>query len=306
MMHRRSRDAMSSFEDPIGAACALVTAFRADGTVDAARTAAHARRVLDPGCTHVGLFGTTGEGPSLGVGDRAALLDAVLEAGVAPDRIITGVGAASVAEAAAQWRLAAERGAGKVLLLPPFYYKGVDDAGLGAWFDALFAAMGPAARNVILYTIPGVTGVALSPSLIAAIDARHPGAVIGVKDSSGSLESTLALVARLPRLQVLVGHEAHIADAVRRGASGSISGAANFAPEAVAALVRNQVGDERIDQIVAAILAHPVTAAVKAIVAHVEGDPAWYACRPPLVALAHEEAVRLGATFDTLFAAKAA
>lgn len=297
---------MSRFEDPIGAACALATAFRSDGALDAARTAAHARHVLDRGCTHVGLFGTTGEGPSLGITERARLLDAVLAAGVAPDRIIAGVGAASIEEAAAQWRVADERGVRKVLLLPPFYYKGVDEAGLGAWFDALFATMGAAGRGVVLYTIPGVTGVALSPSLIAALDARHPGVVIGVKDSSGSLESTLALVARLPQLQVLVGHEGHIADAVRRGASGSISGAANFAPEAVARLVREQVADERIDQIVAAILAHPVTAAVKAILAHVERDPAWYACRPPLAALAREEAARLGATFDTLFAAKAA
>src|SRR5512144_2629225 len=64
-----------------GLSVALVTPFARDGSVDLARLVAHARRCLDEGCASVTLFGTTGEGASLGAGQRASMLEALDDAG---------------------------------------------------------------------------------------------------------------------------------------------------------------------------------------------------------------------------------
>ena len=297
---------MSSGYETIGASCALATAFRPDGSIDLDRTADLASRVLARGCRHVALFGTTGEGPSIGLAERAALMDALTAAGVAPERMMAGVAASAVADAAAHWRLAAERGCRYVLLVPPFYFKDVEDEGLVGWFAALFEAMGEAARGVILYTIPSMTSVPLSVELVERLKRRFPQTILGVKDSTGSYDNTRALLAAHPDLQIAVGHEPHLAAAVRQGGAGSISGLANFLPEAIARIVTEGADDGRVDALVEAVSALPVIPAVKALIGHAERDPDWARVRPPLTNLGAEEARQLAAGFDRLFTAEAA
>ena len=297
---------MSPGYETIGPSCALATAFRPDGSIDLDRTADLASRVLARGCRHVALFGTTGEGPSIGLAERAAVIDALATARIAPERMIVGVTASAVTDAAALWRLAVERGCRSVLLTPPFYFKEVDDEGLVAWFAALFEAMGGAARGVILYTIPSMTSVPLSIDLVERLKRRFPETILGVKDSTGAYENTRALLAAHPDLQIAVGHEPHLAAAVRQGGAGSISGLANIIPEAITRIVAERADDGRVDALVEAVSALPVIPAVKALIAHVERDPSWARTRPPLTALDADEARQLATGFDRLFAVEAA
>ena len=86
-----------------GLGVALVTPFARDGSVDLARLRAHARRCLDEGCSSVTLFGTTGEGASLGSSQRASMLEALDDAGFdLPTQVLAGIAASSVEDAAAQ------------------------------------------------------------------------------------------------------------------------------------------------------------------------------------------------------------
>ena len=82
-------------------------------------------------------LGDKAKGIEADAGQVAALLDALLSNGIAPERIIAGIAAPAVSDAAAQWRLASERGCRTVLLTPPFYFKDVPDEGLERWFAAL-------------------------------------------------------------------------------------------------------------------------------------------------------------------------
>jgi 4-hydroxy-tetrahydrodipicolinate synthase len=297
---------MTEQRDRFGLSAALATPFLADGAVDFGRAVAQARWCLGEGCSSVTLFGTTGEGSSIGLEDRARLLAALGEAGIAGDRIVGAVAAASVADAEAQARVALEIGCKALLLPPPFYFKGVSDDGLFAWHAALFERLGGAARDVLLYNIPSVTAVPLSIDLVGRLRDAFPALVIGVKDSSGDWAYTQRLLAAHRDLAILIGDERSLAEGVRLGGEGAISGLANICPRIIGRLARDGEDDPRVTALVEAVLAYPVTPAVKALVAHRTGDEAWLHVRPPLMPIGAGDAVRLAARYDTLFAAVAA
>ena len=287
----------------LGLSCALAMPFRADGGLDLPRLVAHARGVLAEGCGSVTAFGTTGEGPSLSLADRAAVLDAFASAGFDFARtVLGGVSACTVEDAAAQADLLYGAGCRAVLLAPPFYFKGVTDDGLFAWFAALFDRLGGRARDVILYHIPSVTQAPLSLALVGRLKDAFPQVVVGVKDSSGDWTYTQALLESRPDLAVLVGDERDLARAAARGAQGSISGLANLFPGTLLPLVAGR-DDPGVGALVDEVLRFPVTPAVKALIAHRTGDPGWSRVRAPLVPLSEADAAWLAARLDTLFAA---
>lgn len=289
-----------------GLSVALTTPFRADTSIDLERLVNHAEWCLGHGSDSVTLFGTTGEGASIGLAGRQQMLGALAGRGIAARDIVAGVAAASMHETVEQARLALDFGCKALLLAPPFYFKGVSDDGLFKWFAHVFEALGPKVRDVILYHIPSVTAVGVSPDLIARLRAAFPGVVTGVKDSSGDAANTQTLLERHGDLAILVGDERQLGAAVRKGAQGTICGMANFAPQLIRPVAIEGRDDPRVTQIVDMILALPVTPAVKALVAHRLGDPEWLHARPPLEALSAEQARQLGAAFDRIMAAQAA
>src|SRR5690606_2914332 len=108
------------------------------------------------------------------------------------------------------------------------------------------------------------------------------GIVAGVKDSSGEWANTEALIKAHPDLAILIGDERSLAAGVRLGGQGAISGLANACPEALAPMALEGRDDRRIIRLVEEVLRLPVTPAVKALVAHRTGDPAWLRTRAPL------------------------
>lgn len=292
--------------DRFGLSVALTTPFGADGTVDLPRLLGHGRACLEAGCGSLTLFGTTGEGASLGMDERARILEALTGQGVDPRQIIAGVAAASTEDAAAQARMALDAGCRGLLAAPPFYFKNVGDDGVFGWFAAWIEALGDAARGVILYNIPQLTGVTLSVPLIERLARAFPGTVVGVKDSSGDWPYTEALLKARGDLAILIGDERHLARGVRIGAQGTISGLANVVPRVLARIVGTGEEDPRILRMVEELLRFPVTPAVKALVAHHRRDPRWLAARPPLVALDKAGAEHMARAFDDIFVAQPA
>ena len=283
-----------------GLGVALVTPFARDGAVDLPRLRAHARRVIDEGCASVTLFGTTGEGASLGTAQRASMLEALDDAGFdLATQVLAGVAASSVDDATAQANQLYDAGGRGILLAPPFYFKGVGDEGVYRWFASVIERC-RAPREVVLYHIPQVTGVPVGSSLVGRLKRAFPGVVTAVKDSSGDWSSTERLLADHPDLHILVGDERLLARAVRHGGSGAINGFANFCARAILPMIER--GDEvpGISALVEALLRHPVTPAVKALVAHRYGDDGFVAVAPPLMPVDADVRAELGAAFDEL------
>jgi 4-hydroxy-tetrahydrodipicolinate synthase len=289
-----------------GLSAAASTPFHANGQINQALLVDHVQWCLAIGCSSVTVFGTTGEGASIALVEREQVFGALAARGIGGDKIVGGVAAVPVKEAAAQARAALDFGCRALLVAPPFYFKNVSDDGLFKWFAQLFETLGAAARDVLLYHIPSMTQAGLSVALVGRLRKAFPEIIAGVKDSSGDWSNTEALLQQHSDLAILVGDERQLARAVRGGAQGTICGLANICPDTVLPLAEKGLDDPRIKQLVDALEKYPVIPAVKAIIAHRTGEKSWLNTRAPLVPIAGAELKALVGHYDAIFAAKAA
>jgi 4-hydroxy-tetrahydrodipicolinate synthase len=294
-------------KDGFGLSCALATPFLANGDVDHARMAQHAQHCLGEGCGSITVFGTTGEGASFGLRERVKTIARLKDAGLDARRaIIGGIASASRDDALDQIAILVDADCRAVLLAPPFYFKGVSDDGLFAWFAGLFEKLSSRARDIILYNIPSVTAVTLSVSLIGRLRAAFPEVIIGVKDSSGDWAYTQQLLAAHSDIIILIGDERHLAQGVRLGAQGAISGLANIITPRLLPLAQHGRDDAGIVQLVDDLLKYPVIPAVKSLIAHKTSDQDWRRTRPPLTALTQADHASLTSAYSAIFTEKAA
>ena len=114
--------------------------------------------------------------------------------------------------------------------MPPFFFKDVGDEAVFACYARLIDAVAEPALRVYLYHIPQFSGVPVEPDVVARLAKAYPGVIAGVKDSSGDYKNTQALLARVPQLSILVGHEPHLPQLLRDGGAGTICGVANVFP----------------------------------------------------------------------------
>ncbi len=105
---------------PAGVFSAACTPVNDDLTPDHAALAAHCRTLLDEGCDGVALLGTTGEANSFSARERMAMLEGVVSAGIAADKLLPGTGVASFMETVELTRHALSLGVRTVVMLPPF------------------------------------------------------------------------------------------------------------------------------------------------------------------------------------------
>jgi 4-hydroxy-tetrahydrodipicolinate synthase len=275
---------------------ALLTPLAADLSVDHGVLTAHVRGLLKAGCGGVTPFGTTGEGPSFSVAERCAAIDALVTAGVPADRILSSVSAAAVTDVIALVRHAQDVGAWGVLLMPPFFFKGLSDAGIVEFYRQVFDAAADRPLRMVLYHLPQVAGVGLTTGIIETLLARYPRHIVAIKDSAGNRASSLAWAAAFmqagaTRIGVHVGHEPDLPALARCGSGGAVSGLANFLPQAVHRLVAEPdspgaaVDLARIERLLAALGGYALIPALKGIMALRSGDTGWLRVRSPLVAL---------------------
>jgi 4-hydroxy-tetrahydrodipicolinate synthase len=269
----------------------VLTPFTRTGAPDPGRFAGFCRFLLDQGADGLAIFGTTSEANSMSAGERMALLDRLVAAGIPPDKLMPGTGACSMTEAAELARHAADHGVGGVLLLPPFYYKGMSDDGLYAFVAGVIERVGGAALKIYLYHIPPMAVVGYSLDLVGRLIRGYPETVVGLKDSSGDFANTAALIERFPGFAVFPGSEVFLLDGLRKGGAGCITATGNVNVPGIRRVYENWRTPEA-DALQAAITnlrktiqAYPMVPALKRIVAHFHHDPDWAAVRPPMVPL---------------------
>lgn len=267
--------------ETFGLSAALTTPFSDDFSIDSGRMIAHAKDLLAEDCTRVTLFGTTGEGASLSERERIAVLEAFAAADVDPDRLIAGICATALEQAVEQASAALGMGVQTLLVPPPFYFKGLGEEGLFAWYAGLLDHIGPRGARVLLYHIPQVTAVALPLVMVQELKQRYGDAILGVKDSGGHWPTTESFLGESD-LFTLVGDERQLARAVRQGGAGAISGMANVFPRELAALVQTGQDDTRLSSMVDSLVTLPVTPAIKTLVGLKRGDESWNRVRAPL------------------------
>ena len=270
----------------------VVTPFDRELRPDGIRLAQHCRWLLEQGVGLV-VFGTNSEANSMSVAEKITLLDELMAAGLPPSRMMPGTGCCAFTDTAELTRHALRLGCAGVLMLPPFYYKGVSDEGLFRSYAEVIERVGDRRLRIYLYHIPPVSQVPISLSLIERLLKAYPGTIAGIKDSSGDWNNTQAMLDRFqsPEFDVFAGSEAFLLATLRGGGAGCITAAANVNPGPIARLARSwQQPDADAQQ--AALNAvrgvfqqFPMIPALKAAIAQYSNDPAWVTVRPPLVEL---------------------
>lgn len=277
-----------------------ITPFASDLSVDVERFVTNSRALLDDGADGLAPFGTTSEANSMSVGERMNALDALIESGIDPQRLIPGTGCAALTDTIALTRHATERGCLGTLTLPPFYYKGVTEQGLVDSYSAVIDAVADARLRIYLYHIPQMTGVPITLTLIEMLMKKHPGVFVGLKDSSGNWDNTRSVIEAFPELETYSASEALIPQNVSAGGAGCISASANVNARNIVALMR-ALGSPEEAGIASGVTAVrkifeglPLIPAIKAATALRHGDEAYAIVRPPFVRLGaeHGEAVQ--------------
>jgi 4-hydroxy-tetrahydrodipicolinate synthase len=294
---------MSKVKRIEGVLSPVITPFRREYAPDEERFVRHCRWLLKSGCAGLAIFGTNSEANSMSVGEKRRLLEALLKGGVSPASLMPGTGHCAISDSIELTRAAVELGCAGVLMLPPFYYKGVSDEGLYRNFAEIIERVGDERLQLYLYHIPPVSQVAITLGLIERLLSKYPGIVAGVKDSSGDWSNTKAMLDAFAKegFDVFAGSEAFLLENMRHGGKGCITATGNVNPGAIDRLYKSWRSPDA-DKLQAGISAtrkivqkQPMIPALKAIVAHYGNDAAWKTCRPPLVELTasqEEELIR--------------
>jgi 4-hydroxy-tetrahydrodipicolinate synthase len=183
-------------------------------------------------------------------------------------------------------------GCAAVMVLPSFFYPGTGENGQARYFGELIKAVDNPAMKMILYHIPQNSGVPVSPALTARMSAAFPDTVVAYKDSAGSFDNTLAVIAAAPTVSVFPSSEAQLTMGLANGGAGCISATVNLNAAAIRALYDAAVAGEDVSKADAAVKAFRkviqdagLIPAMKAILAVRSGDERWLNLRAP-----HEDA----------------
>ncbi len=288
-----------------GVNAAVLTAMNADLSVDIDRMAAHSRWLLVNGCNNLAILGTTGEANSLGISERIAVMEGLVERGISATRLLPGTGTTALTDTVLLTRRAAELGCRGALLLPPFYYKNPSDDGLFAYFSEVIQRTGGDIK-IYLYHFPQQAVVGFGVALIARLLAAFPGVVKGIKDSSGDYANSKAYADHFAKdgFEVYAGDDSLLRPMLQVGGAGCITAAANVNCAIGAQVYANWdgVAGEQAQLVLTAtrkaVTSVPLIPGLKSLVARNTGDARWTAIRPPHLKLTAAQEAGLFAAFD--------
>ncbi|MGP9808437.1 dihydrodipicolinate synthase family protein [Halomonas sp. AOP12-C2-37] len=269
----------------------VITPFSDDLMPDVERFINHCRWLLS---SDVGLaiFGTNSEANSLTVAEKRQLIDALLADGVPSNRLMPGVGSCTIGDTVELTQHAVKAGTAGVLMLPPFFYKGVSEEGLFRYFSEVIERVASSALRIYLYHIPPVSQIPITLALVERLLKRYPDTIAGLKDSSGDWTNTAALIDNFGAdMAIYAGSEHFLLQTMQAGGAGCISATANVNPAPIAALANTwQAHDadqqqETISSLRRVFECFPMIPALKAATAQYSGDGPWCRVRPPLVEL---------------------
>lgn len=280
------------------------------GIIDHAAFAVHARALLEEGCDGIALLGTTGEANSFGLHERQELLEKAIAAGVPADCLLPGTSQTSIADTVELTRHAVNAGVKAVVLLPPFYYKGVSDEGLFRFYADVIEGVGSDRLKVVLYHIPPISQIGLSHDLIARLRESFPGVVVGIKDSSGKLESMEGFAKAFSDFSVFAGADPFMLPLLPAGGAGCITSSSNLIAPYLRVVFDNWHKPEEAERVHKAQDAinqwrdltntYVQIPTVKAMLAKRRNHKGWVNVRPPLIGLDADQQASLWARMSAL------
>ncbi|KAI8869315.1 aldolase [Ramicandelaber brevisporus] len=282
--------------------------------------APHVRWLQDNGIDGIVVGGTTSEAQSLSIAERKKIIDIIVQCakdGGSQLKVIVGTGCAALPETIELTEYAVEKGADGLLILPPFYFKNVSDAGLIQFYTAVCESIlatwnkkqGSAAEDlppaVLLYHIPPVSQVAVPSAVVGELVKRFPTIVAGYKDSGQIASHSISLLQEHPGFQVFDGTAGLFLECLDAGAPGGIFALANIFPrqfrDLVDAYARKADREElvklqaKIKELNAVVTKKPIISVIKALLPYLIGEDKieHWASRVPLPTLSKEDGAEI-------------
>jgi 4-hydroxy-tetrahydrodipicolinate synthase len=287
-----------------GVYCAAATPVDADGAPDLGLFTVHCQRLLADGCDGIALLGTTGEANSFSLAERKRILEATVAAGIAPERLLPGTGCPAIPDTIELTRHALSLGVERVVMLPPYYYKGVSTEGLFAAYAKVIDAVADSRLRVMLYHIPQMSGVPITPELIGRLRQAFPDTVVGIKDSAGDFDNMRALVEAFPGFSVLAGADPLLLPLLEAGGAGCITATSNLVAADLKTVFRLHADPAQqavVEAAQARIVAHRTLSnafsaqipTIKAMLGVRTGASQWANVRAPLLPLSDSQRAEL-------------
>lgn len=278
-----------------GVLAPVITPFTDTLQPDSKRFTKHCNWIVSQG-VNLAVFGTNSEANSLNLAEKIHLLEELVTSGVNPAKLMPGTGCCALTDSISLTKKAVELGCGGVLMLPPFYYKGVTDQGLFDFYSQVIEAVADDRLHIYLYHIPPISQISLSLRLIEQLAAKYPNNIAGIKDSSGDWNQTQAFNdLAIENFAVFCGSESFLLQNMRTGGAGCISATANVNPSAIVGLYKHwqdsgaKQRQEGLNKIRDIFQAFPMIPALKAATAMYGEDSEWVRVRPPLTQLTDEQ-----------------
>ena len=255
----------------------------------------HCQYLMKQGHDGLAIFGTTGEANSFSIKEKCDTIDFLLSNNLDSNLLIPGTGSSSVEDAIQLTKFAEKNKSRAVLLLPPFYYKNVSDEGIINYFRKIIETVGSSDFHYLLYNIPQTTSVVLNFNIIETLLKLYPNNIVGIKDSSGNIDSMLKTVKYFQDLALFCGHDSLALKIYKRGGAGAITAGTNIAGRLLSFIINNINKEKEIEdfnsyqalleQIRETITLEEPISVMKAYFSIINKNPDWNKVMPPLKSL---------------------
>lgn len=283
-----------------GLGTALVTPFKQDKTIDFVSLGALIEQQIDAGADYLVVLGTTSEAATMNEPERLAVRDYIIRRVAGRVPLVLGVGGnctRQVVEEILQVALVLKQHFAAILSVCPYYNKPTQE-GMYQHFTTIAEA---SPVPVILYNVPGRTGVNLLPETVERIREAQPGKVVGIKEASGNVEQIRRLLSLVPTdFLVISGDDQLACELMEAGAKGLISVASNAFPAEFRQIVhrKDRALSERFAEMVRLLFAEGNPVGIKGVLAekgliHNVLRLPLVACSPTLQAQIRSELSRL-------------
>ena len=255
----------------------------------------HCQYLMKQGHDGLAIFGTTGEANSFSIKEKCDTIDFLLSNNLDSNLLIPGTGSSSVEDAIQLTKFAEKNKSRAVLLLPPFYYKNVSDEGIINYFRKIIETVASSDFHYLLYNIPQTTSVVLNFNIIETLIKLYPNNIVGIKDSSGNIDSMLKTVKYFQDLALFCGHDSLVLKVCKRGGAGAITAGTNIAGRLLSFIINNINKEKEIEdfnsyqalleQIRETITLEEPISVMKAYFSIINKNPEWNKVMPPLKSL---------------------
>ena len=275
-----------------GTFCAALTPINNNCSINKDLFLKHCKNLLAEELDGLGIFGTTGEANSFNLNEKIEAINHLNDNNINPEKLILGTGQCSIKDTVTFSKFAAKLNVKAILVLPPFYYKNLQEDGIVEYFKRVIEDVGDNSLKYILYNIPQVSGVKISISVIEKLIHSFPDNVVGMKESSGDLDNMLQIIKSIDNFSLFSGSDTHALRVCKQGGAGAITATSNISGKLLSYIVNNYKNESSIEnfkelqdlqiQIRNTLFTKEPISVLKGFLSVQQNDGSWNKVMPPL------------------------